>query len=306
MRAPLHLLALLLLPIVLVGLINRTRALWSGRRGPKIIQSAFDLWRLLRKQPVYSEVTGPIFKLAPVVVLASVGVSALIVPLFGRGGLIGFEYDFVGVAYLWALARVAMLLAALDTGSAFEGMGASREATWKALIEPAILLVLGTLAAATGHASFAELLEPDRHGALPVAIRLCCALALFLVLQIEAGRMPVDDPATHLELTMVHEGMILDHSGADLAALQFASGLKLTLCAALVARLINPFYPGESPLVLAATNLGLMVAVAIAVGFVESLTARLQLKAVPTYLMVASLLGLIALLFGAWDVAAIQ
>ncbi len=301
-----QLLALLALPILLPGLINRTRALWSGRKGPTLYQGAFDLARLLRKLPVYSEVAGPIFQVAPVVVLGSVFVSALLVPLFGGRAPISFEYDFVALAYLWALGRVAMLLAALDTGSAFEGMGASREATWEALIEPAIFLALGTVAAASGHASFAELLQLDRHGVVPLIIRGCSAVALFLVLQVESGRVPVDDPATHLELTMVHEVMVLDHSGADLAALQFAAGLKLTLCAALVAALLNPLDPSFAPGWVAAVNLGLMLGVAVAAGCVESLTARLQLKAVPTYLMVASLLGLIALLTSAWNPGALR
>jgi formate hydrogenlyase subunit 4 len=289
------------LAILLPGVINRTRALWSGRRGPKLVQGAYDLARLVRKRPVYSEVTGPIFQLAPLVVLATVAISALMVPLFGAGSPLSFSYDFVAVAYLWALGRVAMRLAALDTGSAFEGMGASREATWEALIEPALFLTLGTLAAATGHTSFADLLQLDRHHLAPQIIRGCAAVALFLVLQIEAGRVPIDDPATHLELTMVHEVMVLDHSGADLAALQLATGIKLTVCAALVAALLNPLGPGTPLPWLAAANLGLMFGVAIAVGWIESLTARLQLKAVPTYLMVASLLGLIALLTSAWN-----
>ncbi|MBS1148880.1 MAG: putative hydrogenase 4, component [Myxococcaceae bacterium] len=299
-----HLAALLLLPIVLVGIINRTRARWSGRKGPPILQGGFDLWRLLKKRPVYSEVTTGIFRLAPLVVLATTFVSGLLVPLVGRAAPLSFALDFVALAYLWALGRALMILAALDTGSPFEGMGASREATWAALAEPGLFLALGTLAAASGHSSFAELLPVQAVTPAAIVVRVGCALTLFLILQLEAARVPIDDPSTHLELTMIHEVMILDHSGPDLAALQYATGLKLTIGAGLIAALLNPLGPGEPAIWVAAVSLGLTFAVAIAIGCVEALTARLQLKAVPTYLVLGSLVGLLALLTAAFDFGA--
>jgi formate hydrogenlyase subunit 4 len=292
----LHLAALLGLPFLLVGIVNRTKALWAGRKGPRLLQAFSDFRRLLRKRPVYSEVTTAIFRVGPLVVLASTVVSALLAPVLGRFAPISFRYDFVAVAYLWGLGRMAMMLGALDTGSSFEGMGASREATYSALVEPALFLALGTLAAATGHATFAELVGAGARGAAPAIVPLACAVALFVVLQVEAARVPVDDPTTHLELTMIHEVMILDHSGPELAALQYASALKMTICAGIVAAVLNPLSAADGPLLVAAVNVALVLGVAVAVGFVESLVARLRLAAVPTYVFVAVVSGLVALL----------
>jgi formate hydrogenlyase subunit 4 len=296
----LHLAALLGLPFLLVGVVNRTKARWAGRKGPRLLQAFSDFRRLLWKQPVYSEVTTAIFRVGPLVVLASALVSALLAPVLGGFAPISFPYDFVAVAYLWGLGRMAMMLAALDTGSSFEGMGASREATYSALVEPALFLALGTLAAATGHGTFAELVGLGLRGPAPAIVPVACAVALFIVLQVEAARVPVDDPSTHLELTMIHEVMILDHSGPDLAALQYASALKMTICAGIIAAILNPLRPADGLLLAAAVNVALMLVVAIAVGCVESLVARLRLKAVPAYVFVAVVSGLVALLATAW------
>jgi formate hydrogenlyase subunit 4 len=295
-----HLAVLLLLPFPLVGVINRTKALWAGRKGPRLLQSASDLRRLLRKRPVYSEVATAVFRLGPLVVLATTLVAGLLAPLAANFAPISFPYDFVAFAYLWGLGRLAMILAALDTGSAFEGMGASREATYAALVEPALFLALGTLAAATGHASFADLLAVAGHGPAQIAIRLLCAVTFLVVLQVEAARVPIDDPTTHLELTMIHEVMILDHSGPDLAALQYAAAIKLTVAAALVAGLVNPLRVADAPVLAVLVNLALTAGVAVAVGFVESLVARLKLRAVPQYVSVAFVSALGALLATAW------
>jgi formate hydrogenlyase subunit 4 len=302
MTAPLvlaHVALLLLLPIPVVGLVNRTRALWAGRKGPRLLQSGSELVRLLRKEPVYSSVTTGVFQVGPLVVLATTLLSGLVVPLLGFAP-VSFAGDFVLFAYAWGLGRMALMLSALDTGSAFEGMGASREATFGALVEPALFLALGTLAGATGHGSFAEILALGPHGLVQSGIVAACAIALFIVMQVEAARVPVDDPATHLELTMIHEVMVLDHAGPELAALQYAAAMKLTLGGALVAALVNPFRWADSPWLAAAASLGLLAAVAVAVGTVESLVARLKLKAVPQYVFVAGASALAALLLTAW------
>jgi formate hydrogenlyase subunit 4 len=195
---------------------------------------------------------------------------------------------------------MALMLSALDTGSSFEGMGASREATFGALVEPALFLALGTLAGATGRGSFAEILGLGPHGLVRAGIVAGCAVALFIVLQVEAARVPVDDPATHLELTMIHEVMVLDHAGPELAALQYAAAMKLTLGAAMVAALVNPLHRAEGPWLAATASLALIVAVAVAVGTVESLVARLKLRAVPQYVFVAGASAFVALLLTAW------
>ncbi len=294
-----HLLALLLLPIPLVGIVQRTKARWAGRRGPRLLQTASDLRRLLAKRPVYGQVTTGLFAAGPLVLLATTLVAGLLSPLLGPFAPLAFPYDFVVFAYLWGLGRFFLVLAALDTGSSFEGMGASREATYSAFLEPALLLALGTLAAATGHASFAGLLDVGFQTPARAVVTLGALVALVVVLQVEAGRVPVDDPATHLELTMIHEVMILDHGGPDLAAVQYAAALKLTVCAALVAGLVNPLRLASPP-VAAMASLALTALVAVAVGLVESLVARLRLRVVPQYLLVASASAAVALLATAW------
>lgn len=296
----LHWFALLALSIVFTGLINRTKALWAGRRGPPLLQTLYDLHRLLRKTPVVSSTTTPVFRWGPLVLLASALASAAFVPVLRDYAPISLPFDFIAVTYLWGLGRVALMLAALDTGSAFEGMGASREATLGALVEPALLVGLGTLSAASGQLSLASLLHggftsPERAAAVGL-----CAFAFFIVLLVEAARIPVDDPNTHLELTMIHEVMILDHSGPELAALQYASALKMTLCAALVAGLLNPVSRAHGPLAVAAVNLLLMAAVFVLVGSLESLVARFKVAVVPRFISAALIATVIALLAVSW------
>lgn len=294
-----HVAALLLLPFPVVGLVNRTKALWAGRKGPRLLQSASDLRRLVRKRPVYSAVTTAVFRAGPVVLLATTLVSGLVAPLLGGAAAVSFPYDFVAFAYLWGLGRFALVLAALDTGSPFEGMGASREATYSALLEPALFLALGTLAAATGRTTFAGILQLGFASPAEAVTSLLVVVALFIVLQVEGARVPVDDPTTHLELTMIHEVMILDHSGPDLAAIQYAAAMKLTVCAALIATLLNPLR-ASGGVAGAALNVALTGAVAVVLGCVESLVARLKLKIVPHYVIVGAASAFVALLTTAW------
>jgi formate hydrogenlyase subunit 4 len=281
-----HALAVLLLPIVVVGLINRTKALWAGRRGPPIFQLAFDLARLARKRAVFSTTTTFVFRVMPYVVLATALVSSAIVPLLGLPAPLSFPLDFVWFAYVWGLGRVALMLGALDTGSSFEGMGASREATFAAILEPAFFLAAGAMCLVTHERSFAAVLAIHATG-LGAAVWIGSVVALFVVVQVESARMPVDDPTTHLELTMVHEVMILDHSGPELAALQAGSAIKLTAGLGLVATLLNPLVGRAPNLAVAAANVALCLLLAIAIGTVESLVARLRLRSVPQYILVA-------------------
>jgi formate hydrogenlyase subunit 4 len=295
-----HLVALLLLPFPLVGIVNRTRARVAGRKGPRLLQGLSDLRRLLAKRPVYSATTTAVFAAGPLVLLATTLVSGLLAPVLGPFAPLAFPYDFVLFAYLWGLGRLFLMLAALDTGSSFEGMGASREATYAAFVEPALFLALGTLAAATGRTSFADLLDVGFHTPARAIVSLGVLLTFLVVLQVEAARVPIDDPATHLELTMIHEVMVLDHAGPDLAAVQYAAALKLTVCSALLAGLVNPLRLADRPVAALAANLALTALVAVAVGLVESLTARLKLKAIPQYLLVAAASAAVALLATAW------
>lgn len=284
----LHWAFVLLMPVLLIGVINRVKSWWVGRKGPRLLQSAFDLRRLIGKQPVISTTASPLFRIGPYIVLVCSLLAASMIPLLGQFAPFQFAHDFVVVAYTLGLARLAMMISAMDVGSAFEGMGSAREASFSTYSEPALFLLIGTASAATGMTSFADLigfLHDTPHYAIIVAPLV---LALLILLQAEAARVPVDDPMTHLELTMIHEVMILDHSGPDLAAMQYAAALKMTLYAGLIASLINPFNPVTDPAAATLVALALMLTVAVVIGCIESLSARLPMRWVPAYLLIAS------------------
>jgi formate hydrogenlyase subunit 4 len=293
--------ALLVMPVLMTGLIGRVKSLWSGRKGPPILQLAYDLWRLVHKRPVYGTTTTPLFFIAPQLFLISAFASGFIAPLLGSLPLASFQFDFVWFAYVWALGRVAIMLAALDTGSSFEGMGAAREALFSALLEPALFLVAGALSFLGGHRTLHEIATLHVRAGGPAVVWVLAIAALLIILQVEASRMPVDDPSTHLELTMVHEVMVLDHSGPDLAAIQLGAATKLFVGSSLVATLLNP-WAGSPSLLSGLTNLVLCGLVAIFLGTVESLVARLKLRAVPQYIAVALACGTVALLATIWRV----
>src|SRR6266545_5288469 len=221
----------LTLPPLLLGVVNRVKSLFAGRKGPPLWQLYADLRRLARKGAVYSRTTTWVFRAGPVVGLAAVVTAGLLMAFGGAPAALSFGGDFVLFAYLLGLARFATVLAALDTGSAFEGMGAAREVTFSSLAEPALFLCLVTLARATGSISLSGMLGPalpDAWGHAAPAL-LLAAIAVFVVALAENARIPVDDPNTHLELTMIHEVMVLDHSGPDLALILYGASLKLFL-----------------------------------------------------------------------------
>jgi formate hydrogenlyase subunit 4 len=290
-----NILALLVMPFVLVGTINRVKARWSGRRGPPILQLAYDVWRLARKTPVYSEVTTPVFRLGPIVVLVTAIASACIAPLAGIAPLVAFPFDFVWFAYVWSFGRVALMLGALDTGSSFEGMGASREATFSTLLEPILFLVAGALCLHSGVYSLAEALAPRLDSAPALVMWLASIAALLVVVQVESARMPVDDPSTHLELTMVHEVMILDHSGPALALLHAGAAIKMFVAISVIAMLLNPL-AGQQSVAAVAAHVGCCLGIAVAIGMSESLIARLKLRVVPQYIIIGLVAAGVALL----------
>ena len=294
-----HVAIVLAMPVLMIGLVNRTKSWWGGRRGPGLLQSGWDLLRLLRKRSVVSTVTTPLFRAGAWVVLAASVLAAQIAPVLGPFAPIAFAHDFIVLAYTLGLARLFLMLSALDVGSAFEGMGSAREASFTTFIEPALFLLIGTALVGTGETSFAGLVghwhaSPAFAWLAPPAV-----LVLFVLLQAEAARVPVDDPATHLELTMIHEVMVLDHSGPELAAMQYAAAIKMTMYAGLIAALLNPFDVFAAPLPAIAATLAIMAAVAVAVGCVESLTARLRMRLVPGYLALATALAALGLLAAA-------
>ncbi len=277
-----YLVMLVFAPPVMLGIITKTKAVVAGRKGPPVLQPLYDTLKLLRKGAVYSTTTTWMFRLGPVVSLAAVLAASSLVPLSGTP-LISFNGDAILFVYLLALGRFVTVTAALDTGSSFEGMGASREVAFSSLAEPALILAFASLAYRSGELSLARMFAP--HGGPGSAASAVLALgSLFVVLLAENSRIPVDDPNTHLELTMIHEVMVLDHGGPDLAFILHGAGLKLVLMASLLVWLVLPEMPvagrvGSLVLGLAAT--------AVVIGLVESSMARLRLIRVPQLLVAA-------------------
>lgn len=291
------LLLLLGLAPALLGIANRTKSALTGRRGAPVLQLYADLAKLWRKGVVYSRTTTLVFRLAPVVLLAATLLAALLLPLDGRTALIGFPGDLVAFAGLLALGRFLLVLAGMDTGSSFEGMGASREAGIAAFAEPALFLCFTVLVLATGQVQLSGMLGLPLLAAWAAGAPslVLASASLFVVTLAETARVPVDDPLTHLELTMVHEVMVLDHSGPDLALILYAGAVKLALFASLIVGILLPRAQQPRLLALGAFALGL-VAVAVAIGVVESVMARLRLTRVPQLLVAASALAGFALI----------
>jgi formate hydrogenlyase subunit 4 len=288
-------LAAVLLAPLLVGVINRTKAFFGGRRGQPFLQVYHDLFKLMGKGAVYSQTATWIFRFGPMLGLAVVLTALAIVPAGGLRALFVFPGDFVFLAYTLGLMRFFTVLAALDTGSAFEGMGASREMQFALLAEPVLFAGLAVLAAGSGQLSLSGIYNQlwsagMRPEGAPV---LLVALTLLMVLLAENARIPVDDPATHLELTMIHEVMVLDHCGVDLAFIQYGAALKLWLFAALVTGLAIPLRTGQPMVDLVVTIAGIFIT-AVVVGIVESTMARLRLVRVPQMLVASLALSLAA------------
>lgn len=291
----LRVVTILALPPFLLGVIARTKARFAGRIGPPLLQPYYDLAKLLRKSSVLSRTTTPMFVIGPAVTLVCALVAASLIPIGDGGALWSFEGDFIALAYVLGLARYVTMAAALDTGSSFEGMGAAREATFACLAEPAFVLGLLAIARATGSLSLSEFLGPAvaHVWSVSAASLVLVAAGLLLVLLAENSRIPVDDPSTHLELTMVHEVMVLDHGGPLFGVVLYGAAIKLFVFAALLVRVVVPI---EAPASLAwcAFLVGL-VAVAVAVGVIESVMARLRLPYVPALLLSGCLFCALAL-----------
>ncbi|MSP92518.1 MAG: hydrogenase [Myxococcales bacterium] len=288
--ALLHVVLLVLVAPLLLGIIARVKAVVGGRRGPPLLQGYFDLVRLWRKGMVRSTTTSFVFLAGPVVALATAVGAVVFVPLADHGSVFAFPGDVVFVAGLLALGRFLTTAAALDTGSAFAGMGAAREVQYGVLAEPAFLLGAMILVKITGHRSLAGLLGGPLRDQWPAAAAplALVAGAWAVVLLAENSRIPFDDPNTHLELTMVHDVMILDHSGPALAVALAAAAVKLAFWCALVGRVALPLDAGSAPLNLAVSVASVAV-VAVVVGFIESAMARLRLTNVPKLLVSATL-----------------
>jgi len=287
-----HVFLLLGLPPLLLGVIAKTKALFAGRTGPPLLQPYYDLIKLFRKGSVFSPTTTWVFRVGPVVGLATAAMAALMIPLVAQSAPISFTGDMILLAYLLGLGRFFTATAALDTGSSFEGMGAAREVTFACLTEPALFLGMLVLAKLSGSLRLAGMLGASLAAHWPTAGASLglVLISWFIVLLAENSRIPFDDPNTHLELTMIHEVMVLDHGGPALGMILYGAAMKLFVFGAIVFRLACPLATGamwlDWPIFV-----GGMLAVAVAIGVVESIMARLRLTQIPVLLVAACLLS---------------
>jgi formate hydrogenlyase subunit 4 len=285
-----HLLLLALLPPLLLGVVNRTKAWFAGRTGASVWQPYRDLRKLLGKEVALSATTTWVFVLAPAAALVAALLAGLLVPLGSFGAPVAFAGDFVLFAYLFALGRFLTAAAALDTGSPFEGMGAAREVGFAWLTEPALFFAFLALARLSGSLSLDGMLRATEQGMWlqRTAPLVLIAAGVAVVLLAECSRIPVDDPNTHLELTMIHEVMVLDHSGPLLALVEYGAAVKLLVLEVLLLHVMAPTaaiggWPGLGLFV------GGLLGIAVGIGVIESAMARLRLLHVPTLLIAAVL-----------------
>lgn len=282
---------IILTSLLTTGLIVKTKSILSGRKGPGIFQPVKNVMVLLRKGIVYSESSGIITRIAPVVVFVSVFLAAFMVPVAGFEPLISFNGDFILFAYLISLSRFMMIIAAFDTGSSFEGMGASREALYGMLIEPALFVMIAALVVLTGQYSLHSIFNPLRDADYNLIYGLIVAYIIGNITLVENSRVPVDDPKTHLELTMIHEVMVLDTSGFNLALIQITAFLKFSVFGSLIASSVIPW---DLP---AAWRIGLFFVAQVLfgaiIGFVESFRTRFRMNRNQQYILTIMLISVL-------------
>lgn len=293
-----NILVLLIAPFFILGVIKKTKAFWAGRKGVSIFQPYWDFIKLLKKDQVISETTSWIFRFSPIVIFATTVVAGLFAPMLCGNSIINIEGAFIIFSYILGLGKFFALISAMDTGSSFEGMGASREACFTTLIEPAFFIIMASIMALTNNYTFGCLsLILEKAGSFGILIAILAILAMFIMLVTECSRVPVDDPTTHLELTMIHEVMILDNSGQDLAVITWSAGIKMVILEAIIANFILPANLcstigfGWSALAFIAV-LGL---IAMVVGTVESAIARFRMSHVFEFVFAMSSFALIIL-----------
>lgn len=292
-----HCAVALFFPPLLLGVIGKTKAAFAGRVGAPCFQPYYDLIKLFRKGSVFSETTTWVFRAGPVVTLSATLIAVLLVPLGRHAAPISFSGDLIVFAYLFGLARFFTAIAALDTGSSFEGMGAAREVTFSCLAEPTLFFALITLARMSNSLTLSILLTrhtPAIWFAAGASMLLLIG-ALFITLLAENCRIPFDDPNTHLELTMIHEVMVLDHSGPLLGVILYGAALKLFVLGAIFVNVALPVATGNA-LVNWVIFIVSMLSLAVTIGVVESVMARLRLVRVPQLLVGATILSAFAMM----------
>ncbi|NLO51614.1 MAG: formate hydrogenlyase [Bacteroidales bacterium] len=286
---------ILISSLFFVGIIVKVKAKIAARRMPPILQPVYDAIRLFKKGAVYSRTTSVVFKIAPLIYFASALVATLFVPIGSFGAFLSFEGDFVFFAYLMGLGKFMMIVSAMDTGSGFEGMGANRESLYSMLVEPAFFILMGSVALFTNNISFHDLfLNFNVDTNLSYIIGIASIYVLVFITMVENSRMPVDDPKTHLELTMVHEVMVLDNSGFDLALIHVASWLKFSIFGALISNfIIQSSWAVHWQI---AAFFGIQVAFSFAVGVLEAFRARNKMEKNPQWILMLSAISVVIFL----------
>lgn len=286
---------ILISSLFFVGIIVKVKAKIAARRMPPILQPVYDAIRLFKKGAVYSRTTSVVFKIAPLIYFASALVATLFVPIGSFGAFLSFEGDFVFFAYLMGLGKFMMIVSAMDTGSGFEGMGANRESLYSMLVEPAFFILMGSVALFTNNISFHDLfLNFNVDTNLSYIIGIASIYVLVFITMVENSRMPVDDPKTHLELTMVHEVMVLDNSGFDLALIHIASWLKFSIFGALISNfIIQSSWAAHWQI---AAFFGIQVAFSVAVGMLEAFRARNKMEKNPQWILMLSAISVVIFL----------
>ena len=279
-----------------VGMVSKQKAILTGRVGAPIWQQYYDLQRLFKKETINATTSSFISRVSPILNFVALIIAAAMLPVGFWKPLISFNGDIILFAYILGLARFFQILAAMDIGSSFEGMGAAREATFALFAEPIFFFTIGSISFISGLTSLYDIYHSIQLGNISYEVFIViCSISVFMLAVTECSRMPVDDPNTHLELTMIHEVMILDNSGIDLFLYQYSSYIKLFIYAVLE---ISFFYPFSKQSYL----LGILifvtgsVALTFVLGIVETITSRYKMKNIPQYLLFATAIGILNLL----------
>ncbi len=288
------------------GVIARIKATIQRRQGASVFRPYVDLLKLFRKQDMVPTTASPLFRLAPVLLFVVTVAVAAFVPVLHGSSLLGITGDFIVLVYLLAIGRFFLMLGAMDGGSAFGGMGASREGLVSTLAEAPLLLALTAVAVLAKSATLTGMVQSSlHHGLFQLSAAHALAFgALAVVALAETGRIPVDNPTTHLELTMIHEGMVLEYSGPSLALIEWAAAMKLTVVISLLVGLFVPWGMATSfsvfGLAIAVVLYAIKVALAtLVIAVIESSVAKLRMYLVPDFLGVASALAILAVVFTA-------
>jgi len=289
-------LAIVIIAPLFAGVINKQKAIFTGRIGAPILQPYYELQRLFKKETINANSSSFISQISPLINFVAVIFAAAMLPIGFWKPLISFNGDIILFAYMLGLARFFQILAAMDIGSSFEGMGAAREATFALFAEPIFFFTLGSIAFISGTNSVYDIYHSIRLDNLSyIVFIVICSISAFLLAVTECSRMPVDDPNTHLELTMIHEVMILDNSGFDLFLYQYSGYIKLFIYAIIETSFFYPFGVQNY-------SLGLIVFIIVvlilscALAIVETITSRFKMKNIPQYLLFATALGILNLL----------